>query len=147
MRLWTLHPKYLDSIGLVALWREGLLAKAVLRGRTVGYTRHPQLERFRSASDPVAAMNAYLGVVHEEAARRGYRFNAMKLRGRHAVTKLAATRGQLDFEWTHLLLKLERRSPLHYRVLVRVSRPRAHPQFTIRRGPVADWEKGSTRKR
>jgi len=25
MRLWTLHPKYLDARGLVALWREGLL--------------------------------------------------------------------------------------------------------------------------
>ena len=29
MRLWTLHPKYLDGVGLVALWREALLARAV----------------------------------------------------------------------------------------------------------------------
>ena len=27
MRLWTLHPKYLDAAGLVALWREALLAQ------------------------------------------------------------------------------------------------------------------------
>ncbi|HEU5178767.1 MAG TPA: pyrimidine dimer DNA glycosylase/endonuclease V, partial [Burkholderiales bacterium] len=32
MRLWSLHPKYLDARGLVALWREALLAQAVLRG-------------------------------------------------------------------------------------------------------------------
>jgi hypothetical protein len=38
---------YLDGRGLVALWREALLAQAVLRGRTRGY-RHPQLARFRS---------------------------------------------------------------------------------------------------
>ena len=37
MRLWSLRPKYLDSQGLVALWREGLLAQAVLRGKTRGY--------------------------------------------------------------------------------------------------------------
>jgi hypothetical protein len=29
-RIWSLHPKYLDARGLVALWREGLLAQAVL---------------------------------------------------------------------------------------------------------------------
>lgn len=37
MRLWTLHPKYLDPKGLVALWRETLLAQRVLAGRTRGY--------------------------------------------------------------------------------------------------------------
>jgi len=30
MRLWSLHPRYLDAKGLVALWREGLLAQKVL---------------------------------------------------------------------------------------------------------------------
>lgn len=43
MRLWSLHPQYLDAKGLVALWREGLLAQAVLAGQTRGYKRHPQL--------------------------------------------------------------------------------------------------------
>lgn len=33
MRLWTLHPKYLDTKGLVALWREALLAQKVLQGK------------------------------------------------------------------------------------------------------------------
>ncbi len=43
MRLWTLHPKHLDARGLVALWREALLAQKVLRGATRGYKHHPQL--------------------------------------------------------------------------------------------------------
>ncbi len=38
MRIWTLHPQYLDRQGLVALWREGLLAQEVLRGQTRGAT-------------------------------------------------------------------------------------------------------------
>ena len=41
MRLWTLHPQYLDPRGLVALWREALLAQKVLLGRTRGYRAHP----------------------------------------------------------------------------------------------------------
>ena len=60
MRLWTLHPKYLDAQGLVALWREGLLARAVLRGMTKGYRHHPQLQRFRAHASPRAAINLYL---------------------------------------------------------------------------------------
>ena len=28
MRLWSLHPKHLDPQGLVARWREGLLARS-----------------------------------------------------------------------------------------------------------------------
>src|SRR4051812_37275454 len=125
MRLWTLHPEYLDVAGLVALWREALLAKAVLGGRTNGYRHHPQLERFREAAHPVAAVNAYLRVVHAEATRRGYEFSAHKLRGPCARGVLRASRGQLDYEWTHLLRKLRRRSPSQYRALCRVTRPRA----------------------
>ena len=141
MRLWTLHPRYLDSIGLIALWREALLAKAVLRGRTAGYRHHPQLERFREASDPVAAINAYLAGVHAEARRRGYQFDAAKLRGRRTSTPLPGTRGQLDFEWSHLLRKLEQRSPVHFRAVRGLTRPRAHPQFRVKKGPIAPWER------
>jgi hypothetical protein len=37
MQLWTLHPKHLDVRGLVALWREALLAQKILCGATRGY--------------------------------------------------------------------------------------------------------------
>ena len=60
MRLWSLHPKYLDARGLVALWREALLAQAVLRGETRGYRHHPQLARF----DDVGAIAQYLSLIH-----------------------------------------------------------------------------------
>ena len=72
MRLWTVHPSYLDARGLVALWREALLAQKVLLGKTKGYKAHPQLARFREAGDPVAVIASYLAAVHQEAAARGY---------------------------------------------------------------------------
>jgi hypothetical protein len=98
MRLWTIHPRYLDARGLVALWREALLARAVLAGRTRGYRSHPQLLRFRSARRPLAAINAYLAVVAKEAELRGYRFDRRKIRGRRDHPKLLETRGQLRYE-------------------------------------------------
>ena len=139
MRLWTLHPKHLDSRGLVALWREGLLAKAVLRGRTRGYRNHPQLARFKTHRRPVAAINSYLAAVHAEASRRGFNFDARKLRGPRTTVRIAATRDQLRFERTHLLRKLKKRSASdHRRALKTVLR--GHPIFRLRHGPVADWE-------
>jgi hypothetical protein len=41
MRLWSIHPEYLDAKGLVALWREALLAQNVLQCNTKGYKKHP----------------------------------------------------------------------------------------------------------
>src|SRR5690349_9302549 len=99
MRLWTLHPKHLDRQGLLALWREGLLARAVLRGETRGYRQHPQLERFRGHVAPGLAIDAYLVVVQEEAASRGYAFDRSKLGAIEPVPAMAATEGQLAYEW------------------------------------------------
>ena len=141
MRLWTVHPAYLDARGLVALWREALLAKAVLAGKTRGYRHHPQLDRFRSAPSPMSAIRAYLRTIYDEAARRGYRFDANKLGRSRAVAPLVATRGPLEFEWEHLLSKLRRRSPAQFRAVRNVTRPRAHPLFRLRSGPVAAWER------
>src|SRR6476646_9124589 len=79
MRLWSLHPKYLDAKGLVALWREALLARAVLRGQTKGYRQHPQVQRFREHATPVQMIEAYLYEVLCEAQRRGYAFDSSKV--------------------------------------------------------------------
>lgn len=141
MRLWTLHPKYLDPRGLVALWREALLARAVLRGATRGYRHHPQLLRFKSHPAPRSAINAYLKSVLQEAQARGYAFDSGKLGPVRTFGRLRCTRGQLDYEWRHLLRKLERRSPARYRALRHIRVPEAHPLFVIRSGPVEDWER------
>ena len=145
MRLWTVHPRYLDARGLVALWREGLLARAVLRGRTIGYRHHPQLARFREHRDPWAAIDAYLWHVVDEAQRRGYHFDARKLGTRPARLRMRETRGQLLVEWRHLRRKLRARAPAAYRLARGVSDPDAHPLFRIVPGHARDWERARDR--
>jgi hypothetical protein len=144
MRLWTLHPCHLDERGLGGLWREALLAKAVLQGRTRGYRAHPQLARFRVHRDPVAAINTYLAAIHAEARRRGYHFDGRKLRGRRTAVPIRATRGQVRFEWQHLQRKLRARAPRAYRLARRVQ-PTVHPLFRLVAGPVAVWEHSCSR--
>lgn len=141
MRLWSLHPRYLDPQGLVALWREALLARAVLRGATKGYRHHPQLERFRSHAAPRYALSAYLGAVHDEASSRGYAFDRTKVGRVRALEPIAVTRGQLEYEWEHLLKKLALRSPAHYRKWRRLASPECHPLFLCRAGAIESWER------
>jgi hypothetical protein len=141
VRLWTLHPKYLDAQGLVALWREGLLAQKVLQGRTRGYRNHPQLDRFKAQADPVASIARYLRTVQEEATRRGYRFTRSKIARRDGARAIAETRGQLRYEWQHLRRKLKRRAPAQYRLVASVRRPEPHPLFRLKAGPIRDWER------
>jgi hypothetical protein len=146
MRLWSVHPKYLDSRGLVALWREALLAREVLRGRTKGYVHHPQLQRFRRHSAPLSAITLYLQAVHCEAGARGFAFDRRKLGSCRQGAVLSVSRGQLLYEWSHLLTKLRRRSPSLWRKWARVTMPDVHPLFRIRSGPVAPWERRTPRK-
>ena len=141
MRLWTLHPRYLDAKGLVALWREGLLARAVLRGATKGYRHHPQLERFRAQASPLAAINTYLRAVAVEAQERGYSFDRRKIGPARRGLTLSATHGQLLYEWKHLLRKLRARNPGLYSRWRRDARPQPHPLFEIVQGSVEPWER------
>jgi len=143
MRLWSIHPRYLDSRGLVALWREGLLAKKVLSGRARGYRNHPQLERFKKTSRPARAINDYLAAVLEEAEKRGYAFDARKvsLRGEKSPP-IRISSGQLRFEFRHLLAKLKKRDTLAYRRLLRSGPLEAHPLFRLVQGRKEPWEKG-----
>jgi hypothetical protein len=130
----------LDARGLVALWREALLAQAVLKGQTHGYTRHPQLIRFRNASSPLESIASYLQAIRAEAARRGYRFDMTKIDSFGCVETIAVTRGQLDYEWAHLKAKLNLRAPSWLAGLAPSPCREAHPLFHIVPGPVADWE-------
>jgi hypothetical protein len=142
MRLWTLHPKYLDSKGLVAVWREGLLAQKVLAGETRGYRHHPQLTRFRVHPDPLAMIASYLRPLHAESITRGYRFDASKILVLPDCKCVRETEGQLFFEWRHLLKKLGSRSPSIERQWRSVEVPEPHPLFIIVSGSKQPWERG-----
>lgn len=143
MRRWSLHPKYLDARGLVALWREALLAQAVLRGETKGYRGHPQLRRFRDQITSVHVITTYLQHVHLEAVIRGYRFDGSKISPDRASTQIAVPTGQLEFEWLRPAGKLRKRNPERYAVLRAKAVPALHLLFTAVPGDIAAWERGA----
>ena len=141
MRLWSIHPKYLDAKGLVALWREGLLAQKVLLNLTKGYTNHPQLKRFKETVSPLESITAYLLGIIAESDKRGYSFDKCKIHKKHVRAVITVTLGQVSYEFDHLLAKLEIRDPGLYQKLLQVKEINAHPLFKIVDGPVESWEK------
>ncbi|MBU9889524.1 MAG: pyrimidine dimer DNA glycosylase/endonuclease V [Candidatus Omnitrophica bacterium] len=141
MRLWSLHPKYLDAKGIVALWREALLAQKVLQGKTKGYTHHPQLDRFRDSGDARNAIARYLEGVWEEADRRGYHFDKNKIPAAKFPPKIPVTRGQIDYEFEWLCRKLRTRDPARCAAVRHETRIEIHPSFRVKPGPVAPWER------
>lgn len=144
MRLWSIHPSYLDAKGLVALWREGLLAQAVLTGQTKGYLNHPQLARFKASANPSAFIAAYLNEVHLESLRRGYHFDERKMGIIDSSSFLTVTDGQIEYEWSHLLAKLKTRDHARYQQIKAIQQPLPHPLFHVTKGPIASWEIVST---
>ena len=143
MRLWTIHPRYLDSKGLVAAWREALLAQKVLAGRTRGYRHHPQLVRFQERTDPLTAISAFLSGLAAEADERGYHFDRSRILRRPTRGRIAEAEGQIAFEWRHLRRKLRQRAPAVLRKWRAIGTPEAHPLFRIVPGGVRPWEKGA----
>lgn len=130
----------------MADWREGLLAQKVLLGQTTGYTRHPQLQRFRATSDPVGFVTAYLHGVADEADRRGYSFDRSRLaRPRDTEPRsITVTTGQLRYEFEFLLQKVLARDPEWARTALDGMDPDAapaHPLFAVVPGDVAEWER------
>lgn len=140
MRIWSLHPKYLDAKGLVALWRETLLAKNVLLYHKQGYRNHPQLNRFKSAVNPMDAINQYLAVVFEESQHRGYRFDKGKIDWQFSFSKILVSNGQLLYERDHLLKKLQTRDQEKYIKLLHETEIEVHPLFQVVDGEIEEWE-------
>ncbi len=140
MRIWSLHPSYLDSKGLVALWREALLAQKVLLGETVGYRNHPQLNRFKECNNPVGAIATYLCFVAEEAAVRGYQFDKGKICHQRYMEKIEVTSGQIKYEFSHLLGKLKIRDRARYSAYAGQTKIAAHPMFLVVNGEIEPWE-------
>ena len=141
MRLWTLHPRYLDAKGLTAAWREALLAQKVLAGFTIGYMNHPQLIRFRQHPQPLVAVGAFLAGLAGEADRRGYHFDKEKILETGDAGQIEETDGQLLLEWAHLNEKLRKRAPHLFQQVKDTRMPEPHPLFRLVPGTIRDWER------
>lgn len=140
MRIWSIHPKYLDTKGLVALWRETLLAQHVLAGKTRGYKNHPQLQRFKMQARPLEAINQYLSVVYTDAKQRGFNFNKNKIDESFTRQSISVTHMQLEYEQKHLLLKLKSRCEQEYIRLKNEALFIPHPLFFMIEGDIETWE-------
>jgi len=141
MRIWSIHPKYLDSKGLIALWREALLAKNVLECKTIGYVNHPQLDRFKNSQNPLEAINQYLSNVYDEAVVRQFKFDSTKFRKPNLSLLLEVSEGQIIFEFKHLLFKLKSREINLYEKLKETKTIMPHPMFKIVKGEIENWER------
>ena len=141
MRLWSLAPKYLDRQGLLAVWREGLLAKKVLAGKTKGYKHHPQLARFKEQAALAGHIDAYLHGIWLEAEKRGYSFDKAKIGPLKNLKDIKVSKGQIEYEFQHLLNKLANRDPERYQELKKMAKPTPHTLFKVRKGGVESWEK------
>ena len=141
MRLWSLHPSLLDRAGLVALWREALLAQKVLAGTTRGYRHHPQLDRFRQSRNPTRAIANYLWNVADEAKERGYHFDVSKIAMPRGRITIPVTKGQLVYELTHLKQKLYQRDPKQLQLISKREPAKVNSTFKVVEGPIAPWER------
>ncbi|MDE5416546.1 pyrimidine dimer DNA glycosylase/endonuclease V [Labilibaculum sp. DW002] len=141
MRIWSLHPKYLDAKGLVALWRETLLAKNVLENKTKGYKNHPQLIRFKQGENALQSINFYLQVVWEEACKRNYNFDSSKFSEVGSIKKITVNSDQLEFEMNHLRSKLKERDPKTYNQIKEIHTYEIHPLFKMVKGEIESWER------
>jgi hypothetical protein len=140
MRIWSLHPKYLDSKGLVALWRETLLAKNVLEDKTKGYRNHPQLLRFKNSGTALDCINLYLDTIRQEAQERNYNFDKSKVNSYVPDLKLTVTAGQISYELEHLKRKLLVRDQQKLFEIENIGIIEPHPLFRIIEGDFESWE-------
>ena len=141
MRIWSIHPKYLDTKGLLAVWRESLLAQKVLEGNTKGYTNHPQLLRFRNSNHPLQSIGHYLREICVEAKVRTYKFDDVKIHYPDGKAMMSVTKEQVLYEWRHLLSKLRVRDVDRYYKLKNTDFPEVHPMFFVVDGPIERWER------
>ena len=125
----------------MALWREALLAKHVLEGKTMGYRNHPQLDRFKQTKNPLDCINQYLTAVYQEALIREYHFKKDKISRGFKPDMINLTSGQLHYEVNLLLKKLKTRNIKKYNELITVIKFDPHPIFNLVQGEVEKWER------
>lgn len=140
MRIWSLHPKYLDTKGLVALWQETLLVKYLLEDKTKEDAQHPQLDRFKAQQLPAEAVHQYLHIVYEEALNRGYQFDESKFEKNYIPVKMTVNQGQMEYEAIHLLNKLSIRDVERFELLKDEISFEPHPIFDVVEGGIENWE-------
>lgn len=144
MRIWSLHPKYLDKKELIDSWNDGLRTIGILTRNHQGSIFRPELSRFRSQSEPIIAVEKYLLSIANEAKRRGYMVDIRKLPSIPVVVshKIPVSSGQIEYEWRQLMHVLAGRSPGFLRRIEYSPSHDINPIFYKRPGhDIETWEK------
>lgn len=153
MRLWSLHPSYLDKQALQVCWADALQAleyykqeRAYMKGITNDLSPYfyPCLDRFRMTGSPIAHITNYLHGLCDESERRNTPFGRAKLPEFTPGLRLKVTDGQIAREEKLLLLQLNRRKQTQLWMDLFVAEyVQPHPLFEIVSGPVEPWETSS----
>lgn len=132
MRLWSIHPKYLDKHALIALWREGLLAQKALSGKGLVDEANVQLVRFKKSANPVRAIGSYLSFVASEGAKQGCKLNHERILQPNFEAKFMTTDvAQMELEVEQLKARMKTRNKDKFKLLTDVHKFEANPVFTL----------------
>ena len=148
MRIWTLHPRFLDRQGLLGQWREALQAKNALLDphHSSNVCHERQLRRFKAAKiQALSCMGVYLHAVADEMILRGYKPNVSLIPYYVGTPSLIpVTQGQVNFEIAHLMAKLTERDPSRLLPLSKIRvlmSNQLNPIFKEVGGDIESWEK------
>ena len=144
MRIWSLHPQYLDQKGLGGQWEEGIIAQNTLFFQEGKYLNYPVLHRVKAHQEPVAWIGMYLNEILKEAnVNRGYNYNDQLIKQLKPTLPMPVTRGQLYYEWTLLQGRLQKRDPVKMSLNdgVDINNIKANPMFYVIDGDIEDWER------
>lgn len=146
MRIWSIHPKYLDTKRLTAQWREALLCKSILEGKTKSYTKHPQYLKLLKLKNPYQFINFFLLTIWEESQKRGYKYDKSKINLDEVKifdnVYLDVTIEQLKYEFCHMLQKMNNDDPQYLKNIIFLKKEGiiSNPLFNSIDGNIMNFE-------
>lgn len=129
MRIWTLHPRYLDDATLREAWRDGLAARRRLVAGSKGRPTDPLIHAIAACKHPVRVIDAYLSHLHQEAQRRGKAFDRSRIDGARAGAGFAVDSERVRDDWDQLMARMAEREPARHERQAELRRPHCHPAF------------------
>lgn len=154
MRLWTIHPKYLDGKRLTSQWKEGIQMMHIWKeigenpepAKRLGYVSHPQVRRLSNllvADSGLISLllHQHLTAVHEESVQRSYSFNKKLIDDLAPdcknAPKVYVTMGQVAYEFALMATKNNEWSQ---KVAIDPYML-CNPIFQVVSGSIESWEK------
>jgi hypothetical protein len=144
MRIWSIHPKYLDSKELLNLWNETIQAKNEFLTKFSGHFSNKQLERFLDLKNPLEAINSYMSSIYREAVKRDFSVDDSFMDWDFDDSiQIPVTAGQISHEISKLKSRLRERDEKKLQKLNGRTFLELHPIFYSVPGTIEEWENDS----